>query len=192
MTHAVPEIVEEVRSFSCERVILDGETIALREDGSPHPFQTTMRRFGRKLDVDKLRGQLPLQTFYFDVLLVDEHELIDCTLEERWEWLRKAIPEEHHIPWTVAESEEAVEQFYSEAVTLGTKASWERPWTARTKRGPGGYSWLKLKPAHTLDLVVLAAEWGSGRRKGWLSNLHLGARDTATGEFVMLGKPLRA
>jgi DNA ligase-1 len=191
VTAAVPEVVEAVRSLPPRDLILDGEVLALREDGRPQPFQTTMRRFGRKLDIARMRETLPLIPLYFDCLLLDGESLIDREAEERMKALDDTVAPDMVIPRIVTREVERAEAFREEALEAGHEGVMAKSLGASYEAGSRGYSWLKLKPAHTLDLVVLAAEWGGGRRKGWLSNLHLGARDPEAGGFVMLGKTFK-
>jgi DNA ligase 1 len=191
VTGAVPEIVEVVRALPAPELILDGEAIALRPDGRPQPFQITMRRFGRKLDVAAMRGQLPLRCFFFDALALAGETLIDRPGRERVEALDAALPRELRIPRIVTGRLEDAEAFVKDALEQGHEGAMAKALDAPYEAGRRGAGWLKVKQAHTLDLVVLAAEWGSGRRRGWLSNLHLGARDPAAGGFVMLGKTFK-
>jgi DNA ligase-1 len=191
VTARVPEIVSAVSASNARSVIVDGEAIALRRDGRPHPFQVTMRRFGRKLEVDALRSELPLSVFFFDVLLRDGEALVDRAAGERHDILRQALPLAFVTPSLVTGELEAAQAFYDEALAHGHEGVMAKALGATYESGRRGSGWLKIKNAHTLDLVVLAAEWGSGRRRGWLSNLHLGARDPASGGFVMLGKTFK-
>jgi ATP-dependent DNA ligase len=172
-------------------LILDGEVIALRRDGSPLSFQLTMRRFGRKLDIDALRTEIPLSVFFFDCLLRDEEVLIDLTGGERFAALEASMPREIIIPRIVTSDAAAGNAFADEAVARGHEGVMAKSLDAPYESGRRGAGWLKIKRANTLDLVVLAAEWGHGRRSGWLSNLHLGAHDPETGKFVMLGKTFK-
>jgi DNA ligase-1 len=190
VTVAVPEVVEAVRALPARRLLLDGEAIALRPDGAPHPFQVTMRRFGRKLDVARLRGELPLTPFFFDLLHLDGDDLLDRPAGERFAALASAAPG-LTVPRLVTASVEEAEGFFAEVLRRGHEGLLAKAVEAPYEAGRRGSSWLKIKPAHTLDLVVLAAEWGHGRRSGWLSNLHLGARDPQSGGFVMLGKTFK-
>ena len=191
VTAAVPEIVEVTRALPARNLILDGETIALEPDGGPHPFQVTMRRFGRKLDVDALRAELPLTTYFFDALHLDDVDLLDLSAAERFRALGESIPARLVIPRLVTSEEPAAQAFLESALDRGHEGVVAKTLDGPYEAGRRGGSWRKLKPVHTLDLVVLAAEWGSGRRQGWLSNLHLGARDPASGGFVMLGKTFK-
>jgi DNA ligase-1 len=191
VTGAVPEIVEAARGLPLREAILDGEAIALRTDGWPQPFQTTMRRFGRKLDVAEMRKSLPLESFFFDVLALDGVPLIDRPGKERIAALVAALPEPLRIPRIVTDRPAEAEAFVGKALAAGHEGVMAKSLHAPYEAGARGKSWLKVKSATTLDLVVLAAEWGNGRRQGWLSNLHLGARDPAHGGFVMLGKTFK-
>jgi len=186
VTHAVPDLVETVQALPADRLLLDGEVIALKPEGSPHPFQVTMRRFGRKLDVARLRGELPLTPFFFDLLHLDGQDLIDRPAGERFAALGETVAG-LTVPRLVTADVEAAEAFFDQALARGHEGIMAKATDAPYEAGRRGFSWLKIKPAHTLDLVILAAEWGHGRRQGWLSNLHLGARDPRSGGFVMLG-----
>jgi DNA ligase-1 len=190
VTARVPEVVAALSSTKAD-LVLDGEAIALRRDGRPHPFQVTMRRFGRKLDVDGLRGELPLSVFFFDCLLRDGEALVDRGARERHDILRQLLPSSIVTPSLITADLAAAEAFHAGALARGHEGLMAKALGAPYESGRRGAGWLKIKAAHTLDLVVLAAEWGSGRRRGWLSNLHLGARDPQTGGFVMLGKTFK-
>jgi DNA ligase-1 len=191
ITPAVPEIVEAVRAVPARELILDGEGIALRGDGRPQPFQLTMRRFGRKLDIDAARGQLPLSVFFFDCLRRDGQDLLDLPAVQRFVALAEAVPAALLVPRLVTAEAQAAQGFLDHAIAQGHEGIMAKSLASAYEAGSRGSGWLKIKRAHTLDLVVLAAEWGSGRRHGWLSNLHLGARDPGTGQFVMLGKTFK-
>ncbi|MGK4002354.1 ATP-dependent DNA ligase [Sorangium sp. So ce1036] len=191
VTKAVPEIVEAVRALPVRSLVLDGEAIALREDGAPHPFQVTMRRFGRALDVAALRAQLPLRALFFDVLHLDGEDLLDRPGRERAAALREVLDRSLRVPRIELPTPAEAEAFFADALARGHEGVMAKALTAPYEAGRRGGSWIKVKHAHTLDLVVIAAEWGSGRRRGLLSNLHLGARDPAAGAFVMLGKTFK-
>ena len=150
-----------------------------------------MRRFGRKMDLDRLRSELPLTPVWFDILYLDGHELIDHPQSERFTILRRISPPENLIPHTTTSNPETAAAFLSASLESGHEGIMAKAAASPYMAGARGQSWLKIKKAHTLDLVILAAEWGSGRRKGWLSNLHLGARDTQHGKFAMLGKTFK-
>jgi len=190
VTAAVPEVVELVRALPARELILDGEVIALRKDGTPHPFQTTMSRFGKRLDVERARGQVPLTAFFFDLLYLDGASLMDEPARRRLTALHELAPAPTMVPRLVTSSSAEADRFLRAALERGHEGIMAKALDAPYQAGHRGRRWLKIKPANTLDLVVLAAEWGHGRRKGWLSNLHLGARDPAGG-FVMLGKTFK-
>ncbi len=191
VTAAVPEVVEAALRLPARELIADGEVIALKRDGRPHPFQVTMRRFGRKLDVDELRRSLPLTPFLFDLIYLDGGELIDQPQARRFDALGELAPGELVIPHLITADLAAARDFLHQATRGGHEGVMAKSTAAAYEAGGRGRAWLKVKPIHTLDLVVLAAEWGHGRRKGWLSNLHLGARDPERGGFVMLGKTFK-
>ncbi len=190
VTSSVPEVVELALGLPCREVLLDGEAFAVTPDGEIQPFQITMRRFGRKLEIDTLRRDIPLHAFFFDCLQLDGEALIDLSTQQRWERLSTVIPEAHRIPRHLSRGEEDARAFFQRALDEGHEGLMAKSAGAPYVAGSRGSSWLKIKPTHTLDLVVLAAEWGSGRRRGKLSNLHLGARDP-DGGFVMLGKTFK-
>ena len=187
VTAAVPEVVAAARDAASTALILDGEAIALRADGRPHPFQTTMRRLGRKADDASLRDTLPVSVFFFDCLYHGE-PLIDQPLRNRRSVLEEVIPA-NTSRWVVTADPATAESFYQDALRHGHEGVMAKALDAPYEAGRRGSGWLKIKRAHTLDLVVIAAEWGHGRRKGWLSNLHLAAR--GPGGFVMLGKTFK-
>jgi DNA ligase 1 len=191
VTASAPEIVDAVRSSPAAELILDGEAIALQRNGAPQPFQVTMRRFGRTLDVAAMQASLPLSVFFFDCMRFGADALTDAPSAERVEALSRALPRELLIPRLVTADVPAAEKFYEDALRRGHEGVMAKSLTAPYEAGKRAASWLKIKRLHTLDLVVLAAEWGHGRRKGFLSNLHLGARDDANGGFVMLGKTFK-
>ncbi len=191
ITARVPELVEAALALPVRSVVLDGEAIALRADGRPHPFQVTASRIGSRLEIDKLRGSLPLTPFLFDVLHLDGEDLIDRPGAERHAAFAAAIPEALRMPRIVTGDLQVAAGFLKETLARGHEGVVAKSLAVPYEAGRRGGGWLKVKPRHTLDLVVLAAEWGHGRRRGWLSNLHLGARDPDSGGFVMLGKTFK-
>lgn len=191
VTPAVPEVVEVVRALPARDLILDGEVLSETPNGRPQPFQVTMRRFGRKLDVDKLRAELPLHTYWFDLLYLNGGELLDEPQARRFKTLSELAPAEALVPHLVTADASQAEAFFNKSLQEGQEGLMAKAVNAPYMAGARGLSWRKIKQARTLDLVVLAAEWGHGRRKGWLSNLHLGARDTGKGGFAMLGKTFK-
>jgi len=190
VTPAAPEIVEVVRALPVGELILYGELVALRPDGRPQPFQITMRRFGRKLDVERLRSELPLTPAFFDLLRADGRDRIHLPARERFAALREIAPA-LSVPQRITANLAEAQAFFDEALRHGHEGILAKSMEAPYEAGRRGAGWLKVKPAHTLDLVVLAAEWGHGRRSGMLSNIHLGAREPATGAFIMLGKTFK-
>jgi DNA ligase-1 len=195
VTAAAPELVTAVRTLPARELVLDGEAIALRPDGSPHPFQITMRRFGRKPGATTRTPSGPddtlrLTPFFFDCLYLDGTALIDEPLERRIAALQDtAAP--FAVPRVVRPTAEQAQAFAEEAISRGHEGVMAKTLTAPYAAGRRGAAWLKVKQARTLDLVILAAEWGHGRRRGLLSNLHLGARDPEHNSFVMLGKTFK-
>jgi DNA ligase 1 len=191
VTDAAPEILAWARTLAAHELILDGEAIALDQAGRPRPFQVTMRRFGRKLRIEELRAEIELRAFFFDCLRLEEQTLADRPARERFTALLQAVPDTARIPRLLTAATPAAQAFYEAALAAGHEGVMAKALDAPYEAGSRGASWLKIKRAHTLDLVVLAAEWGHGRRRGKLSNLHLGALDPATGDYVMLGKTFK-
>ena len=191
VTDRLPEIVEAARRLPVQVVILEGEAIALRPDGTPQPFQITMRRFGRIKNVEAMRREIPLTSFFFDCLSHEGGSLLSLPYRQRFETLSELISPEALIPRIVPGDRAEAEHFLQQALEAGHEGLMAKSLDAPYTAGQRGSSWLKLKAAKTLDLVVLAAEWGHGRRAQWLSNLHLGARDPESGRFIMLGKTFK-
>src|SRR6266511_1050399 len=191
ITARVPEAVETVLALPVGTAVLDGELIALRDDGRPHPFQVTAGRLGSKLGVERLRTAVPLTLFLFDVLHLDGEDLIDRDGAERHAALAAVTPEALRVPRTWTGDPAVAAAFLGDALARGHEGVLVKSLAVPYEAGRRGAGWVKVKPVHTLDLVVLAAEWGHGRRQGWLSNLHLGARDPERGGFVMLGKTFK-
>ena len=191
ITARVPEITEAVLALGARTLVLDGEAVALRPDGRPRPFQVTASRAGSQAEVGRHRAAVPLTPFFFDLLHLDGTDLIDEPDGERHALLTRVLPAGLVIPRLVTADPAEADAFYRDAVSRGHEGVVVKSPAARYAAGRRGSEWLKVKPRHTLDLVILAAEWGHGRRRGWLSNLHLGARDPATGGMVMLGKTFK-
>jgi len=191
ITDRVPEIVEAVAALEVEAIVLDGEAIALGTDERPRPFQETMSRFGSRVNVGELRQALPLSPFFFDCLHLDGEDLIDQPARDRLEALERRLPAALRVPSAVTEDSAEAQRFLEDALAQGHEGVMVKSLDAPYEAGRRGAGWLKVKVAHTLDLVVLAAEWGHGRRHGKLSNLHLGARDPESGGYVMLGKTFK-
>jgi DNA ligase-1 len=186
VTARVPELVAAARALPCSAVVLDGEAIALRADGRPHPFQVTASRFG-----SRGRTDLELTGLFFDVLHLDGADLLDRPGAERAAALEAVVPSAGRVPRVVAEDESVATVALEAALARGHEGVVVKALDAPYLAGRRGSGWLKVKPVHTLDLVVLAVEWGSGRRRGSLSNLHLGARADDGSGFVMLGKTFK-
>ena len=193
---AQPEIVDVVRALPVRDVVLDGEAIVLRADGVPLPFQETMRRFGRnaappEVDVPADPLGARLTPCFFDLLHLDGEPWIDRPAHERWAALDRLVPERFRAPRMITDDVAAAERMLADARARGHEGLMAKAVDAAYVAGRRGSAWLKVKPSFTADLVVLAAEWGHGRRTGWLSNLHLGARGEAEGEWVMVGKTFK-
>jgi DNA ligase-1 len=216
MTDRVPEVVAALSALPVRDAVFDGELIALRRDGRPYAFQDTASRAAS--DVDAARGlgaagsaragrdkagqdtprqdtpgqdRVRLSAFLFDVLHLDGEDLVDLPDSERHAALASVVPAEMIMPRLVTSSVEEATSFFTDAVARGHEGVVVKSLATAYAAGRRGAGWIKVKPRHTLDLVVLAVEWGHGRRKGWLSNLHLGARDPQTGGWVMLGKTFK-
>jgi DNA ligase-1 len=191
VTDRVPEVVASVLELPVDAIVLDGEVIALRPDSRPYPFQVSMSRFGSGSDNDALDAQLPLSSFFFDCLHLDGADLLDRGYGERVAALAGSVPAALRVPRAEIVDTAEAEHFLEDALGRGHEGVVVKALDSRYEAGRRGAAWVKVKRATTLDLVVLAAEWGHGRRQGKLSNLHLGARDPAGGAFVMLGKTFK-
>jgi DNA ligase-1 len=193
VTDRVPEIVAAIQDLPLEAAVFDAEAIALRPDRRPHPFGLTMSRFGSRsrTDLTAFQTEVPLSPFVFDVLHLDGDDLIDRPASDRFAALDEALPETLRVPRIVTDDVEEADRFLDDALARGHEGVMVKALDAPYEAGRRGAGWIKVKRADTLDLVVLAAEWGHGRRQGLLSNLHLGARDPETGGFVMLGKTFK-
>ncbi len=190
VTQRLPEIVEWARQLPVREMVLDGEVLGLRSDGRPHPFQVTMRRFGRQKDVATIQKDIPLSPYMFDALYLDGTPLIVQPYRDRIRVLNEVAPSAK-VPQIQTRVPDEARAFLQAALAAGHEGVMAKSLNALYSAGQRGFHWLKLKEATTLDLVILAAEWGNGRREGWLSNLHLGARDPESGQFIMLGKTFK-
>jgi len=188
ITARLPEVVAALAKLPLSTAVLDGELIALREDGRPLPFQDTA---ARTASLDSGGPSVPLSVFLFDALHLEGTDLIDMEDSKRHAALARAVPADLLMPRLVTESAQEATAFFIDAIAHGHEGVVVKSLAAPYAAGRRGTGWIKVKPRHTLDLVVLAVEWGHGRRRGWLSNLHLGARDPETGGFVMLGKTFK-
>ena len=191
VTARLPEVVEATLALPVRELIADGEAIALRPDNRPHRFQVTASRFGRSVDVAAALAAQPLSVFFFDILHCDGVDLLDAPTTDRLAALDALVPPAHRVDRLVTSDPVEAAGFLDATLAAGHEGVMAKAPAAPYQAGRRGAGWLKVKPVHTLDLVVLAVEWGSGRRRGKLSNIHLGARDPATGEFVMVGKTFK-
>ncbi|HEY6493009.1 MAG TPA: ATP-dependent DNA ligase [Trebonia sp.] len=190
ITDRLPEVAAALTELPVRDAVFDGELIALRPDGRPYAFQDTASRAASEADAHGA-GSVPLSVFLFDVLHLDGKDLIDQPDAERHAALASVVPEQMLMPRLVTASAEEATAFFTDAVAKGHEGVVVKSLTTPYAAGRRGAGWIKVKPRHTLDLVVLAVEWGHGRRKGWLSNLHLGARDPEAGGWIMLGKTFK-
>ena len=188
ITARLPEVAAALAKLQLSSAVLDGELIALREDGRPLPFQDTA---ARTASLDGGGPSVPLSVFLFDALHLEGTDLIDSEDRQRHAALARAVPADLLMPRLVTNSVDEATAFFGDAIAHGHEGVVVKSLAAPYAAGRRGAGWIKVKPRHTLDLVVLAVEWGHGRRRGWLSNLHLGARDPQTGGFVMLGKTFK-
>lgn len=195
ITHRVPDIVEAVRTLPAQTLILDGETLSLDDDGAPRPFQDTMARFGAEASSTGSAPAMVLHPWFFDILHVDGRDLLDQPLRMRMQELQR-VAGEYRVPGEITDDPQTAERVAREALAAGQEGVVVKAIDSAYAAGRRGSDWVKVKPVHTYDIVVLACEWGSGRRQGWLSNLHLGARDPLgeygeAGGFVMVGKTFK-
>ncbi|MGW2745595.1 ATP-dependent DNA ligase [Streptomyces sp. NPDC001450] len=193
ITGRLPEVTRAALGLACDRFVLDGEVISFGADGRPRSFQETAGRVGSRTDVAKAAAQVPVCPVFFDVLLVGDQDVLDLPLSERHALLADLVPGPLRVRRTVASGPRHIpeaERFLADTLARGHEGVVVKALDAPYSAGRRGASWLKVKPVHTLDLVVLAAEWGHGRRTGRLSNLHLGARNP-DGTFAMLGKTFK-
>ncbi|BCZ20231.1 ATP-dependent DNA ligase [Mycobacterium senriense] len=191
VTARLPEVVEATLALPVDDLIADGEAIALRPDNRPHRFQVTASRFGRSVDIAAALAAQRLSVFFFDILHRDGVDLIDAPTTERLAALDALVPPAQRVDRLLTADPAQAGAFLDATLAAGHEGVMAKAPDAPYAAGRRGAGWLKVKPVHTLDLVVLAVEWGSGRRRGKLSNIHLGARDPASGEFVMVGKTFK-
>ena len=191
ITARVPEVVEAALRLPVTTVVLDGEAMVMHADGRPQPFSLTASRIGSRKDTDGMRRTVPLTTYFFDILHIDGADLLDEPGTSRYAALVSTVPEAERIPRIITADPVTATRFFDHALTSGHEGVVVKSLAVPYQAGRRGSGWIKVKPRHTLDLVVLAVEWGHGRRRGTLSNLHLGARDPDNGEFVMLGKTFK-
>ncbi len=191
ITDRLPEVAAVVHGLPFRRLVLDGEVLALAESGRPEAFQVVASQTMRSADVPSAARTRPLQVFFFDLLHVDGRDLLDVTLRERLAVMRELLPAELTVPRQLCDNVDTVAEVFADAVGRGYEGVVVKNLDAPYAAGRRDSAWVKLKPRHTFDLVVTAAEWGHGRRQGWLSNLHLAARDPEAQSLVMLGKTFK-
>ncbi len=192
VTDSLSEIVDFAKTqVSSDEYLIEGEVVAIGEGDKPVPFQDLMRRFRRVHGIEEIAGRLPLKLYLFDALQVEGKTLIDLPYTERWEELSKIVPVESLAPRLLSSEPGEVDSFLKGALKAGHEGLVAKSLSSNYSPGARGKKWFKLKPADTLDVVIVAADWGSGRRVGWLSNYHLGVRDEGTGEFLVVGKTFK-
>jgi DNA ligase 1 len=191
ITARLPEVVAVARSLGHDQLVLDGEVLSLRSDGRPEAFQVVASRTMSSVDAAALAQAGPLQVFFFDLLHVDGRDLLDAPLADRLEHMRELLPEAVTVPREICTTSSQAAETFADAVKLGYEGVVIKNLRASYAAGRRDAAWVKVKPRHTFDLIVTAAEWGHGRRQGWLSNLHLAAPDAASGELIMLGKTFK-
>lgn len=191
ITERLPEVVAATLALPARRLVLDGEVLAVRADGTPEKFQVIASRTPSSVDVAGVSERTPLRAFFFDLLHVDGRDLLEVPLAARMEQMSAQLPAELIVPRAVVSSEAEAAAVFAEAVRSGYEGVVVKNLASGYAAGRRDAAWVKVKPRHTFDLVVTAVEWGHGRRQGWLSNLHLAARDEESGELVMLGKTFK-
>ena len=192
VTDSIPEIIDFVKTqVKASEFLIEGEVVATGEAGKPVPFQDLMRRFRRVHEIEDMAGKIPLKLYLFDALQVDGETLIDQPYTERWKILSQIVPEDRLAPRIITSDVEKVESFMQSALKEGHEGLMAKSLSSNYSIGARGKKWLKIKPADRLDVVIVAADWGSGRRVGWLSNYHLAVRDEDSGEFLVVGKTFK-
>jgi DNA ligase-1 len=192
VTASLPDVVEEIKAgLKAHEAIVEGEAVAVDAQGRPLPFQHLMRRFRRVHDVAAMVREIPLQFHLFDLLYVDGHDLIDTACEKRWQALEEIVGSLNLVSRLIPQTAEEGERFAEQAYRAGHEGVMAKDLASKYTPGMRGKAWLKLKHALSLDLVIVAADWGYGRRHGWLSNYHLAARDEGTGEYLEVGKTFK-
>lgn len=191
ITASLPEVADACRAIRANEAIVEGEVIALTADGKPRPFQDVMRRFGREREIEKLTGEIPVKLYLFDALLLNGALLLDAPNEARWQKLQEVRGSLECVERVIPRDVEEGEAFLRQAREAGHEGLMAKNLTSPYVPGERGAHWLKIKPVITLDLVIVAADWGYGRRTGWLSNMHLAARDAESGQFMEVGKTFK-
>src|SRR5207244_730369 len=191
VTDSLPEIVAIAKSLPASEFLLEGEVVAVNADGKPLPFQDLMRRFRRVHGIAAAQEEIPLKLYLFDLLHVDGQTLIDAPYRARWESLERLVPSEYLTARRIVTHYQEIEPFLQDASAPGHEGLMAKALDSTYSVGKRGKKWFKIKPADLLDMAIVAAEWGSGRREGWLSNYWLAVRDESTGGFQMIGKTFK-
>ena len=192
VTESLSDMVEFARTHvNSSEYVIEGEAIAIGEGGRPVPFQDLMRRFRRVHEIEEMSGKIPLRLYLFDALYLEGRTLIDQPYTVRWEILSQLVPTLSLTPRIVTRDRAEAESFLKTALKEGHEGLMAKSLTSNYSPGARGKKWFKIKSADTLDVVIVAADWGSGRRVGWLSNYHLAVRDEDTGEFMIVGKTFK-
>ena len=192
VTESIPEIVDFAKTkVKASEFLIEGEVVATGEAGKPVPFQDLMRRFRRVHEIEDMAGRIPLKLYLFDALQVDGKTLIDRPYSDRWKILSEIVPEACLAPRIITSETDRVESFMQSALKEGHEGLMAKSLSSSYSIGARGKKWFKIKPADKLDVVIVAADWGSGRRVGWLSNYHLAVKDEDTGEFMVIGKTFK-
>jgi DNA ligase-1 len=192
VTSSVPDIIQVARErIRGSEYLVEGEIVAIGREGKPLPFQDLMRRFRRVHEIDAMIKSIPLRLFLFDVIYLDGKLLIDFPYEKRWEILRGLTDAELLASRIVSRDVADAEKLMQTSIQAGHEGLMAKNLKSNYSPGVRGKKWLKIKPAETLDVVIVAADWGSGRRRGWLSNYHLAVRDESSGEFLVVGKTFK-
>src|SRR5437773_218622 len=191
VTDSLPEIVAIAKSLPASEFLLEGEVVAVNADGKPLPFQDLMRRFRRVHGIAAAQEEIPLKLYLFDLLHVDGQTLIDAPYRARWESLERLVPSEYLTARRIVTHKQEIEPFLQAALVAGHEGLMAKALDSTYSVGKRGKKWFKIKPADLLDMAIVAAEWGSGRREGWLSNYWLAVRDESTGGFQMIGKTFK-
>ncbi len=192
VTASLPEIVDLAReSLAADEAILDGEVVAVGEGGKPLPFQDLMRRFKRVHEIEAVMKEVPVKLYLFDLMYLNGKSLIDMPYEQRWELLTQTSQGNFLAERIVTEKVSEAEELLNRAMDSGHEGLMAKSLTSDYAPGARGKKWFKIKPAETLDVVIIAGEWGHGRRQGWLSNYHLGVRDEESGEYLLIGKTFK-
>ncbi len=192
VTDSIPEIVDFARTqVKASDYLIEGEVVATGAGGKPVPFQDLMRRFRRVHEIEDMTGKIPLKLYLFDALQVEGKSLIDLPYTERWDQLSQLVPQERLAPRIISTDVKEIEAFMASALKEGHEGLMAKSLSSNYSIGARGKRWFKIKPAERLDVVIVAADWGSGRRVGWLSNYHLAVRDQETGEFLVVGKTFK-